>query len=67
MSDSEREVRFEQFLTRFLHRGYVYRSHTKFTAELYRPARFPRFIFRETSLFLDIDPEGRIYVRKREY
>ena len=65
LSDVERQMRLTHFIRKYLRRGFVYKTHTEFVAELHRPARFPRWLFPETTLFVDIDPNGNICVSRR--
>ena len=65
LSDTERHMRLNHFVRKYLQRGYSYAAHSQFSAELHRPARFPHWLFRETTLYVNIDPEGRIFVARR--
>ena len=65
LTDTERHMRLNHFVRKYLKRGYEYASHSQFSAELHRPARFPRWWFPETTLYVSIDPEGRIFVERR--
>jgi len=64
LSLPERQEALERFLQKYLRRGYQIISHTPTTAELYKPARFPAWLFPEQTRYIDIDDEGRIYVSK---
>lgn len=66
LSDTERHMRLNHFVRKYLQRGYLYASHTQFSAELHRPARFPHWLFPEMTLFVSIDPDGRIFVERRQ-
>jgi hypothetical protein len=65
LSDTERHMRLNHFVRKYLRRGFVYTAHSEFSAVLSRPARFPRRLFPETTLYVNIDPEGRIFVERR--
>jgi hypothetical protein len=59
----ERRTRaLDQFVQNYLTRGYKLNSRTATTAELYRPARYPAWLFREKTVFVAIDEIGRIYL-----
>lgn len=57
-----RKKAFDHFIETYLQRGFVVNSRGPTTAELYRPARFPHWLFKEQTLFVDIDEFGRIYI-----
>lgn len=64
LSLDERQEALVRFLRKYKKRGFRVVSQGPTTAELYRPARFPAWLFPEQTLYLDIDPTGWIYVRK---
>lgn len=64
LSLQERQEALERFLQKYLRRGYQIISHTPTTAEIYKPAHFPAWVFREQTRYIDIDETGRIYVFK---
>lgn len=64
MSLEEREQALARFLEKYLQRGFRVVSHGPTTAELYKPARFPAWLFPEQTLYVDIEESGWIYVRK---
>lgn len=64
VSPSERQDALSRFLERYLKRGYKIVSRSPTTAELCKPARFPEWLFREKTLYIDIQDSGWIYVRK---
>ena len=64
LSPTERQDALTRFLERYIKRGYTIVSRSPTTAELYKPARFPAFLFREQTLYIDIEKTGSIYVRK---
>lgn len=64
LSLDERTKLLARFLRRYTQRGFTIVTRTGTTAELFRPARFPDWLFREQSVFIDIDETGTIYKRK---
>ncbi|HZQ09008.1 MAG TPA: hypothetical protein VFD70_20695 [Anaerolineae bacterium] len=64
LSLEERKQVFERFLERYAKRGFQIISRSPISAELYKPAGFPAWLFKEQTLYVDIDEQGRIYVRK---
>lgn len=57
-----RKRALDQFVENYLTQGYKLNSRTATTAELFRPARFPTWLFREKTLFVAIDEIGWIYL-----
>jgi hypothetical protein len=55
----------EQFVARQIKRGYQVVSHSVSSAELYKPAGFPAFLAKETTLYVIVDESGRLFVQKR--
>lgn len=53
-----------RFIRKYTQRGFTVVTRTPTTVELFRPARFPGWLFREQSIYLDIDETGTIYLRK---
>lgn len=64
LSQDGRQEALSRFIERYVKRGFRIVSHSPTTAELYKPARFPEWLFREQTYFVDIDERGVIYVRK---
>ncbi len=64
LSLKERQSAFERFLERYAKRGFQIISRSPISAELYKPAGFPTWLFKEQTLYADIDEQGRIYVRR---
>jgi hypothetical protein len=64
LSSEERQEALTRFLVKYAKRGYTLVSRSPTTAELYKPARFPNFLFHEQTLYIDIDERGWVYVRK---
>lgn len=64
-SSDERVTTLSQCLDQYLKRGFQITRQSNRTAELYKPARFPGWFFREERRFLDVDEQGRIHVQKR--
>ncbi len=64
LSSDERQEALSRFIEKHYTREYRVISRSATTAELYRPARFPSWLFPEQTLYLDIDEKGWVYVRK---
>lgn len=64
LSLEERNIVLSRFLRKYLQRGFTIVTRTPTTAELYKPARFPAWLFPEKTIFVDIEETGSIYVRK---
>jgi hypothetical protein len=64
LSLDEREEALTRFLEKYARRGFKVVSRTATTAELFKPARFPEWLFPEQTRYVDIDEIGRIYVSK---
>lgn len=63
LSQDERKEALTKFLDKYYRRGFQLVSRSPTTAELYKPARFPGWLFREETRYIDIDETGVIYVR----
>ena len=63
LSHNERKEALSKFLEKYYKRGFQLVSRTETTAELFKPARFPGWLFREETRYVDIDELGVIYVR----
>ncbi len=63
LSQDERSEALTKFLIKYHKRGFQLLSRSPTTAELYKPARFPDWLFREESRYVYIDERGVIYVR----
>lgn len=64
LSLDEREAKLTRYLEKYLRRGFTIVSRSPTTAELYKPARFPAWLFPEQTLYIDIEETGWIYVTK---
>lgn len=64
LSPKEREEALSRFVKKYRKRGFRVVSRSPNTVELFRPARFPKWLWREQTLFADIEESGWIYVRK---
>lgn len=64
LSQVERQEALTRFIGKYVKRGFQIVSRSPTTAELFKPARFPVWLFPEQTYFLDIDVDGAIYVRK---
>lgn len=67
MSPEERDAALDRFLEKYKKRGFTCVSRTATSAELHKPARFPRWLFPEQNRIVVIDEDGSIYVEKVRY
>lgn len=65
LSPDERKEALTRFLARYKKRGFEIVLRTPTSAELYKPSHFPAWLFHEQTLYIDIEPSGRIFVRER--
>ncbi len=63
----QRRARIERFIARRIKEGFKVVSRSDVTAELVKPAGFPAFLRKEKTLYVDIDEQGRLWVRKATY
>ena len=64
LSLDERQEKLTRFIEKYQRRGYEIVSRSPTTVEMFKPARFPAFLFPEHTYYIDIEPDGVIYVRK---
>lgn len=61
----DQKLLLDEFLKRYLARGFKIISRSPTTAELFRPHGSIPWLQNEKTLFVDLDDRGRIYIRKR--
>lgn len=63
----DRRATLESYVQRRLKRGFQIVSRSDTTAELHKPAKFPAFLRREQTIYVDVDEQGRLFIHKSEY
>ncbi len=63
----QRRAALTWYLARQIPKGFRIVSITSTTAELFRPERFPAFLRKDKSCYVDVDEQGRIWVLKSNY
>jgi len=62
-----RRITLEGYIARRLNEGFRVVSQGDTSAELYRPAGFPAFLRKPQSIYVQVDEQARLWLRKTNY
>lgn len=64
LSPEERHATLSRFLAKYAKRGFEVVERNSTSAELHKPARFPAVFFPSETLYIEVEPNGKIWISK---